>query len=330
MDTPNTVTQSKREKLQSLLSQKINLFFKNTNGQGTVITTGSLKIENNILIPDVMVICHNNNQPTDQPTVVIEMLPTESHFGDFVCKFKHYQKIDALREYLVIHQDEPLIFMFRKQDDGKFSVHSLEQMIHLESIDFSISVEEIYQNINHQLTIDEFFAYLDNNPDTKAELIDGQIITRTGNIVNHSIITMNLLSNIDVFLQENKPDCNIYSSDFAIQTKAKNVRFPDFSISCHLKGSDRISKTPIVIGEVLSETDTAMLDEIAKLEEYQNVHSVQEIFLIAQTQKEVTVYRRGKFFGWETETYTNGLVEFQSIGYALPIDDIYHRVMFAV
>ncbi|ULJ59537.1 Uma2 family endonuclease [Wielerella bovis] len=179
----------------------------------------------------------------------------------------------------------------------------------------------------NKMTIPEFLVYLERYPNQRVELINGQVVAMAGGTSNHSVISMNCLD-VKFFLRQNKPCCHVRNSDFGIQTKENQVRYPDFSIVCDIKGSDKIANNPLVVGEVLSEKSTALFDQTEKLAEYKNVHSIQEIFLIAQTHKEIVVHRRGKFFGWETAVYTQGLVEFASIGYTVDIDEIYAEVEF--
>lgn len=68
-----------------------------------------------------------------------------------------------------------------------------------------------------------------------------------GGTSNHSIISMNC-TDIKFFLRKNNSFCVIINSDFGIQTKINQVRYPDFSIVCNIKGTDKISNSPIAIG----------------------------------------------------------------------------------
>ncbi len=197
----------------------------------------------------------------------------------------------------------------------------------LSDTQYSAQYHQDPQSLATKLTVDEFLAYLDKNPNERAELIDGQIVAMSGGTSNHSAIAINC-TDIKFFLRQHKPCCFVRNSDFGVQTKKDQVRYPDFSIVCDVKGDDKLSKNPIAVGEVLSDNSTAKFDKNEKLSEYKNVHSIQEIFLISQLKKEVVVYRRGKFFGWDKEVYTQGLVEFRCIGHFMPIDEIYADVDF--
>ncbi|MBE9579841.1 MULTISPECIES: Uma2 family endonuclease [Moraxella] len=172
-----------------------------------------------------------------------------------------------------------------------------------------------------KMTVAEFVAYMEKNPNEYVELIDGQIVAMAGGSSNHSLIISNCLD-VKFFLRKNMPDCKVRPSDFGIQTSEYQVRYPDFSIACGVEGDALVTARPILIGEVLSKSNTNK-EMSMKIDEYKNLHSVEEIVMISQKTKSVTIHRRGKLFGWHEETYTNGIVEYKSIGYFFDIDDLY-------
>lgn len=171
-----------------------------------------------------------------------------------------------------------------------------------------------------KLSVDDFIAYA-QTCNERVELIDGQIVAMTGGTSNHSLIAVNMLD-IKHFLRKHKPTCKIYNSDFGVQTKTNQLRYLDFCVACNVAGDATYTTSPILVGEVLSKSNNEKeLGE--KINEYKNVHSIQEIVLISQTKQEVTIYRRGVFFGWSVDIYTAGMVDFKSIGHSMMIDEIY-------
>lgn len=182
---------------------------------------------------------------------------------------------------------------------------------------------------NHlsKLTIEQFFAYQAKNPNQRIELIDGQIVAMAGGSAGHSKIASRIISRIDDYLEQQHPHCHAFGSDFAIQTKPNQLRYPDFSVVCHVADDAVFSPSPVLVGEVLSEKSTANRDRQEKLQEYKQVASVQEIVLVSQLEKKVIVHRRGRsIFGWSAVDYTQGKVLFESIEVAIDIDDIYRRL----
>lgn len=177
--------------------------------------------------------------------------------------------------------------------------------------------------------IDEFFAYQRQHPDQKVELVNGQIIPMAGGTARHGALSLRFASKIDSFLEQREPNCRAFGSDFGFKTKPNQIRYPDFLVVCGGNSGDVFTETPVVVGEVLSEDSTAKKDKTTKLAEYKAVISVQEIVLVSQDEKKVVVHRRGKsIFGWSSVTYTQGMIELESIEFSVAIEDIYNRVAF--
>lgn len=190
------------------------------------------------------------------------------------------------------------------------------------------------QETTKKSPIDEFLAYQRQHPDQKVELINGQIIPMAGGTAKHGALSLRFASKIDNFLEQREPNCrDLYlkamGSDFGFKTKPNQIRYPDFLVVCGGHSGDVFTETPVVVGEVLSEDSTAKKDKTTKLAEYKAVVSVQEIVLVSQDEQKVVVHRRGKsIFGWSSVTYTQGVIELESIEFTLPIEELYRRVHF--
>lgn len=179
------------------------------------------------------------------------------------------------------------------------------------------------------ITFDEFFAYQQQHPNQRIELINGQIIPMAGGSARHSKIATCIVGKVDNYLENNHPHCHAYGSDFAVQTKKNQLRYPDFLVACNVSDDDKFTASPILVGEVLSEKSTATFDKNQKLAEYKEVASIQEIVFVSQIQKRVTVYRRGGYiFNWSVTEYSEGEVIFESINFKIAIEDIYKRINF--
>lgn len=177
--------------------------------------------------------------------------------------------------------------------------------------------------------IDEFLAYQRQHPDQKVELINGQIIPMVGGTAKHGALLLRFASKIDNFLEQREPNCRAYGSDFGFKTKPNQIRYPDFLVVCGGHSGDVFTETPVVVGEVLSEDSTAKKYKTTKLAEYKAVVSVQEIVLVSQDEQKVVVHRRGRsIFGWSSVTYMQGMIELESIEFAMPIEELYRRVHF--
>ena len=84
------------------------------------------------------------------PTLIIEVLSPNTERIDRGPKFTLYKNIPSFKEYLLIAQDEPRITQFVKQDDGEWKhdvVTGLDSKLYLPSIDCTLALSEVYQDI---------------------------------------------------------------------------------------------------------------------------------------------------------------------------------------
>jgi len=109
--------------------------------------------------PDIVVVCGEANF-TDEaldtllnPTLIIEVLSDSTEKYDRGKKFAHYQRIESLREYVLISQDEARIECFTRQPDDRWMLskaEGLEDAITLESIDCTLPLTEVYARVRFE------------------------------------------------------------------------------------------------------------------------------------------------------------------------------------
>jgi Uma2 family endonuclease len=82
--------------------------------------------------PDVVIVCGRPELEDAvgdtllNPQVVIEVLSDSTEKYDRGKKFRHYKRIEALREYVLVAQDEPVIERFVRQPDGSWNATAVE------------------------------------------------------------------------------------------------------------------------------------------------------------------------------------------------------------
>jgi Uma2 family endonuclease len=83
------------------------------------------------------------------PTVIIEVLSDSTELYDRVKKFAHYRRIDSLREYVLVSQNEMHIEHYRRDADAWIfsEVSEPDAVLHLESIDCHIAVGAVYERV---------------------------------------------------------------------------------------------------------------------------------------------------------------------------------------
>jgi Uma2 family endonuclease len=106
--------------------------------------------------PDLSVICgdlqfyEDHRDVVTNPIALVEVLSPSTEAFDRGKKFHHYRKIESLREYLLVAQDEPMIDHYFKREDGAWEVegaYGLESEIVLPSLRIVLRLAETYEKI---------------------------------------------------------------------------------------------------------------------------------------------------------------------------------------
>lgn len=84
------------------------------------------------------------------PTLVIEVLSPSASDFDRGEKFRRYQTIESLQEYVLINQQKPVVEVDTRQLDGKWlyaSVQGLDATTALESIGCTLRLADVYERV---------------------------------------------------------------------------------------------------------------------------------------------------------------------------------------
>jgi Uma2 family endonuclease len=104
--------------------------------------------------PDASVVCgrlETDSQDPDailNPMVLVEVLSPSTEAHDRGAKWAHYRRIASLREYVLVAQDERLIELYRKNDQGRWELYEgrAGERITLESLGIELDVNLVYDN----------------------------------------------------------------------------------------------------------------------------------------------------------------------------------------
>jgi Uma2 family endonuclease len=101
------------------------------------------------LLPDVVVTCdisdyRNNASLIHSPHLVIEVLSPSTERIDRSTKFDAYRRLAAVQEYVLIHQKQALVEMYRKTADWQPVFFRAGDEVELASLDIFFSVDELY------------------------------------------------------------------------------------------------------------------------------------------------------------------------------------------
>lgn len=111
--------------------------------------------------PDVMVSCEPQDQRARQviyhPCLIVEVLSPSTEAFDRGKKFRHYRRIDTLKEYILIEADKMNVECYRLNEKGKWELtsYSIEETtedgteleVQLTSVDLRCPISLLYEDV---------------------------------------------------------------------------------------------------------------------------------------------------------------------------------------
>jgi len=107
----------------------------------------------NYRYPDCMVVCEDQTEDdyyTESPTILVEVLSRSTRKIDERDKRMEYLNIPSLEEYILIEQDFVDVEVVRRKDGWRSQHYFLGDELYLESIDLTLSVEDIYHRVKNE------------------------------------------------------------------------------------------------------------------------------------------------------------------------------------
>ncbi len=112
--------------------------------------------------PDVSVVCgdpvieqRRGMEMITNPTLLVEVMSKTSESMDRGKKWRAYQTIPTLRDYLLIRQTTPVIERFTRESNGEWSkastvIYGLDQMVELPSIECVLALSDVYEKVSFE------------------------------------------------------------------------------------------------------------------------------------------------------------------------------------
>lgn len=180
----------------------------------------------------------------------------------------------------------------------------------------------------NRISLEEFFALVENDPDHHYEFIDGYPYMMTGGTPDHSIIGSNM--NRILGEQLRKRPCIVYNSDAYVELADKtSCLCPDVSVSCDRRDRHavKVIHYPCLVAEVLS-PGTKAHDRGIKSELYQDIPTVQEILFIDTQVMRIQLYRRETDY-WTMRSFTQSdMIELTSVDVHFSVAEVYEKTTF--
>jgi Uma2 family endonuclease len=125
----------------------------------TYVETAKLQTAaGDLFYPDVFVTRDPQDLRTEQifrsPTVIVEVLSPSTQAYDRGLKFTLYRGLPSLREYALVDPDTREVQLFRRGDDGLFTLHDLTDapQVQFTSIDCTVAAEDLFDGIEPAAT----------------------------------------------------------------------------------------------------------------------------------------------------------------------------------
>ncbi|HYL44346.1 MAG TPA: Uma2 family endonuclease [Ktedonobacteraceae bacterium] len=177
------------------------------------------------------------------------------------------------------------------------------------------------------ISVEEYFALEESNPETRYEYIDGYVYMMAGGTVNHDTIKSNLERILWNLLRGSK--CRTYSSDMRVSVSETRYYHPDVTVSCDQRnrGASKMVQFPRVVVEVLSPS-TETTDRREKLKDYLACPTIEEYLLVDAQSLSIEIYQK-EGQKWVYEMFkANDEIELTSLGVHFPLTAAYVDVGF--
>jgi Uma2 family endonuclease len=91
----------------------------------------------------------NDEYVVTRPIVIVEVTSPATAAIDRREKLMAYRRLESLREYVLVAQDERSVEVFRMDQNGEWWSEQLgaDSELHLESIDLNVPVRQIYYDV---------------------------------------------------------------------------------------------------------------------------------------------------------------------------------------
>lgn len=181
---------------------------------------------------------------------------------------------------------------------------------------------------HHRFTFDDYLR-VEEDSIIRHEFLDGRIWAMAGGTPAHARICANVIALLNVALGARR--CAVFTTDLRIRVCATGLAtYPDVSVICgqvELDPADPKRHTalnPSLLVEVLSPS-TEDYDRGEKLENYQQIGSLEEVMLVSHDEHKIVVWRRSGA-GWQATEHRDGVVPL-AIGCELAVSAIYRDPM---
>jgi len=145
------------------LGYRLNLAFEDKPCEPWFGDTRVVANQTGYVYPNISITCNEpeflptNPKTLTNPLVIIEVLSESTQKIDRLEKFLKYQELNSLEHYVLVSQDQPLVEVYTRQPKGHWDylpLRSLDAVMELPAIDFTLPLSLIYRRIEFPVTLE--------------------------------------------------------------------------------------------------------------------------------------------------------------------------------
>jgi Uma2 family endonuclease len=148
---------------QLIISNLVAIFVQHLKGTPCKTFASDMKVRVGDLAffyPDVIVACQDDKADDyyiNQPTIIVEVLSKSTRRMDETTKFRMYQTLPSLQEYVMIEQDFVDVEVCRRSESWVSEHYFMGDEVTFAAIDLTVSVNEIYERVAND-DVTSFFS----------------------------------------------------------------------------------------------------------------------------------------------------------------------------
>lgn len=107
--------------------------------------------------PDIVVACgpnDGNQYFRTNPQLLVEVLSPSTRRTDLGEKLLNYSQIPSLMEYVIVHQDNPHVQVYRRRNGWQAEHFFSGDTFKLESVALEMTVDKIYRKVRREVGLD--------------------------------------------------------------------------------------------------------------------------------------------------------------------------------
>ncbi|HLD13893.1 MAG TPA: Uma2 family endonuclease [Burkholderiales bacterium] len=110
-----------------------------------------VRVNDAFYYPDLVVVCGAIDAGAyyqSAPVLLVEILSESTEARDRLEKRLAYQKIESLKEYVLVAQDKMRVEVYRRVEDGwQIETYSYGDRVRFASINYEVAIEQLYEDV---------------------------------------------------------------------------------------------------------------------------------------------------------------------------------------